>query len=163
MAHVWAAETDTRTDVGVLIAAAKDHDDSGAAHELGERLVRFVASADVSPGTVVPVPAHRVPPVPVPAVLAAALAAAPWFVPGAELLERRAPGPRVRDQPLTDRQSTVVAAEYHVVGDVVGATIVLVDDVVLTGTTLEHLARLLRDAGAARVEAVVAARSRRNG
>ena len=43
----------------------------------------------------------------------------------------------------------------------VGHQVVLVDDVVLTGTTLRYITRLLEDAGATRVVAVVAARTRR--
>jgi ComF family protein len=42
---------------------------------------------------------------------------------------------------------------------IVGRSILLVDDVATTGTTLNEAARVLKRAGAARVEAVVAARA----
>ena len=54
----------------------------------------------------------------------------------------------------------VESAGYVVTGDVAGRSVVLVDDVVLTGTTLGFLAELLVDAGALEVIAVVVCRTR---
>ena len=68
---------------------------------------------------------------------------------------------RLRDTPLQQRLAVVEAAGYEVKSPVGGHGIVLVDDVVLTGTTLRYLAQLLQEAGATRVTAVVAARTRR--
>ena len=56
----------------------------------------------------------------------------------------------------------VRAADYEVVEDVEGRHVVLVDDVVLSGTTLSHVADLLLAAGAASVQPIAIARSRRS-
>ena len=68
---------------------------------------------------------------------------------------------RLRDLDPTERPATVLAADYEVVEDVGGRHVVLVDDVVLSGTTLDHVADLLLAAGAASVRPVAIARSRR--
>ena len=68
---------------------------------------------------------------------------------------------RLRDLDPTERPATVLAADYEVVEDVGGRHVVLVDDVVLSGTTLDHVADLLLAAGAASVRPVATARSRR--
>ncbi|MEZ5168428.1 MAG: phosphoribosyltransferase family protein, partial [Acidimicrobiales bacterium] len=81
--------------------------------------------------------------------------------PCAPLLERRHRTALLRDTAPEDRVALVAAAGYRVTGSVDGASVVLVDDVVLTGTTLEHLASLLVAAGARGVDAVVACRTRR--
>ena len=61
----------------------------------------------------------------------------------------------------SSRSATVLAADYEVVEDVGGRHVVLVDDVVLSGTTLDHVADLLLAAGVASVRPVAIARSRR--
>ena len=68
---------------------------------------------------------------------------------------------RLRDLDPTERPATVLAADYEVVEDVGGRHVVLVDDVVLSGTTLDHVADLLLAAGVASVRPVAIARSRR--
>jgi predicted amidophosphoribosyltransferase len=55
----------------------------------------------------------------------------------------------------------VLGADYEVVEDVGGRHVVLIDDVVLSGTTLDHVADLLLAAGAASVRPIAIARSRR--
>jgi predicted amidophosphoribosyltransferase len=78
-----------------------------------------------------------------------------------DLIERRTSTRSLREVEPADRLETARAAGYTVAPIVPGTTVVLVDDVVLTGTTLSHLAGCLRSAGATGVVGVVAARSRR--
>ena len=92
------------------------------------------------------------------------LAAAVANAIGAELawvVDRRRPMSPLRDVPTATRPAFVGSAGYEVVARVFGRRVVLVDDVVLTGTTLEFLAGLLIDAGAVEVSALVACRTRR--
>ncbi|NDH85331.1 MAG: hypothetical protein EBY65_10800 [Acidimicrobiia bacterium] len=67
----------------------------------------------------------------------------------------------MRDLDSSERPAVVRAADYEVVEEVEGRHVVLVDDVVLSGTTLSHVADLLLAAGAASVRPVAIARSRR--
>ena len=76
-------------------------------------------------------------------------------------MERRVATPPLRHLAPEARPDAAVAADYRIGGAVDGAHIVLVDDVILTGTTVVHVADRLRAAGAVRVDAVVLARSRR--
>lgn len=77
------------------------------------------------------------------------------------------PIPALRKLRASPPQSTLTAAErrtnlrgcFATRVDVAGRSIVLVDDVATTGTTLSECARTLLDAGAARVVGVVLARS----
>jgi ComF family protein len=61
------------------------------------------------------------------------------------------------------RRARNVRDAFAVVGEVRGASIALVDDVMTTGATLAEAARTLRRAGAARVECWVLARTLRPG
>ena len=160
MGNYWRGDIDERSELGELIASAKDLGSAAALGQLERSLVGFVVSLGLSADClVVPVPpgpdrdAHPVP------SLAAAVATAL----GADVVavvERRRATARLRDTPPKRRRAVVEAAGYEIAGDVTGHHVVLVDDVILTGTTLGFLAGLLVDAGAARVDAVVAGRTR---
>ncbi len=122
------------------------------------------------PAPSVPASSVPVPSVPAPSaeddrpkladLLAASLAAAGAgeYRPG--LLTKTNPTPRMRYVDPERRAEVVDSAGYRVREPVVGRDIVVVDDVVLTGTTLCAVAACLRDAGAVSVTAAVAARTR---
>ena len=168
MGTYWCEDSDIPTPLGELIAAAKDHESETAVTTLQAQLSDFARSLDLPsaatgpPGNIVVVPVpngsgrkRR---------LAPALARAVAEAMGATLSEavhKRNVTARLRDTPVQQRLALVEAAGYEVTGSVEGHQVVLVDDVVLTGTTLTHLAQLLHQAGASSVSAVVAARTRR--
>ena len=156
-----------RTEVGELVHRAKDSGDEAAAAELGRVLARLVGrslppSAGPAP-LVVGVPSHPAPAVDLPAVLAAALAAAGIGEHRPGLLVRHRRTPKLRDIAADParRYDMAVEAGYEVTEPVAGRSVVLVDDVILTGATLRFIAAKLRTAGAASVTAAAAARTRR--
>lgn len=77
-----------------------------------------------------------------------------------DLLVRGSRTFRVRDVPPALRPAAVAKVGYEVAFDVAGCTVILVDDVILTGSTIRAVSALLGAAGAAGVVAVVAARTR---
>lgn len=162
-----ASGAPTRTEVGELVHRAKDSGDEAAAAELGHRLARLVRrSLPPQAGPlplVVGVPSHPVRVVNLPAVLAEALAAAGIGEHRPGLLVRRHQTQKLRNlaPDAAQRLDTVAAAGYEVAEPVAGRAVVLVDDVVLTGTTLRFIAAELLAAGAESVTAVAAARTRR--
>lgn len=162
-----ASGVPTRTKVGELVHRAKDSGDEAAAAELGRHLARQVRrslppQADLVP-LVVGVPSHPVPAVNLPAVLAEALAAAGIGEHRPGLLVRRHRTQKLRDlgPDAAQRLDEVAAAGYEVAEPVAGRAVVLVDDVILTGTTLQFIAAKLQAAGADPVTATAAARTRR--
>jgi ComF family protein len=58
-----------------------------------------------------------------------------------------------------DERHRNVRGAFEVTGDVRGRTLLIVDDVMTTGSTLNEIARILRQAGAARVDNLVVART----
>ena len=165
----WRPDRDGRTGIGELVHRAKDQGDPGAATELAERFARLVGvlpGADGgSPRLVTPVPSG-------PAVdgsgdrphlaelLAASLAAAGAGEYRPHLLAKSNPTPRMRHVDPERRVEVAASAGYRAREPVAGRHIVVVDDVVLTGTTLNTVATCLLGAGAASVTAAVAARTR---
>ncbi|MDE0606036.1 MAG: phosphoribosyltransferase [Acidimicrobiaceae bacterium] len=171
MGAYWREDHNLQTPLGELIASAKDHHSATAVTRLQEQLSDFVHGLETTSGAAAEPHADTLA-VPVPngsgsnRRLVPALASAVADAMGAsvcEALTRQETMVRMRDTPLQQRLAVVQAAGYEIGGQVAGHGVVLVDDVVMTGTTLRYLARLLRDAGAARVIAVVAAQTRRAG
>lgn len=161
-----ASEVPTRTELGELVHRAKDSSDEAAAAELGRSLAWLVRRSLPSAGPVplvAGVPSHPTPAVDLPAVLAEALAAAGIGEHRPGLLIRRHRTQKLRDlgTDTAQRLDTVAAAGYEVTEPVAGRSVVLVDDVILTGATLRFIAAKLRAAGAASVTAAAAARTRR--
>ena len=176
MGTYWCEHSDTPTPLGALIAAAKDHESETALTALKAQFGDYVRSLDLPSATTRPAgdpaagPEGDVVVVPVPngtgrtRQLAPALAESAAEANGATLrraVSKRNVTARLRDTPVQQRLALVEAAGYEVTGSVAGHEVVLVDDVILTGTTLTHLVGLLKQAGAASVSAVVAARTRR--
>ncbi len=160
MGPYWFDHDDRPTPLGELLSGAKDRRDPEALRSLEVLLREFTRTLDI-PGSplvaaVPPGPDRHAHPVPaLAAVVAEALA-----LPVAEIL-RRGPAPtRLRGTPVARRRAVVETVGYAVDGDVDGRRVLLVDDVILTGTTLHYLAELLMAAGAERVDAVVACRTR---
>ena len=175
MGAYWCEHSDTPTPLGALIAAAKDHESETALTALKAQFGDYVRSLDLHSATTRPAgdPAGRpegdIVVVPVPngtgrtRQLAPALAESAAEAIGATqrgAVRKRNVTVRLRDAPVQQRLALVEAAGYEVTGSVAGRELILVDDVILTGTTLNHLARLLKQAGTASVSAVVAARTR---
>lgn len=158
----WEPDAEVMTALGALVGAAKDDGNVTALRELEGLLSVFVLGLDLPTGPLVaavpPGPGRGAHPVP---SLAACVAEALDVDAVGSVLTRSAATPRLRDTPPAHRRDVVEAAGYAVNAPVRGRPVVLVDDVVLTGTTLEYLAELLLAAGATEVVAVVAARTRR--
>lgn len=165
----WQPDRDERTGIGDLVHRAKDQRDPGAASELAGRFASLATAlpeaAGGLPRLVVPVPSG-----PVPAgdgdrpdlamLLASSLAAAGAGECRPSLVVKSNPTPRLRHLGPERRAEVAASAGYTAGEPAAGRHIVVVDDVVLTGTTLNAVAACLRDAGAASVTAAVAARTR---
>ena len=177
MGAYWCDDSDTPTELGELIAAAKDHESQTALNALKSQLSNFVCSLNLHSAATCAAcgssacgsSACRIVVVPVPnglgrkrrlAPVLASSAAEAMGAPLREAVLKRNATVRLRDTPVEHRLALVESAGFEVTGSVADLQVVLVDDVVLTGTTLAHLAGLLKQAGAASVSAVVAARAR---
>ena len=77
------------------------------------------------------------------------------------VVERRNVTARLRDVEPADRAAVAQAGGYVITAECAGMNVVVLDDVVLTGTTVRHVGELLAAAGAASVVGVVLARTRR--
>jgi predicted amidophosphoribosyltransferase len=163
LGEYWHRDERRRTDLGRLIHAAKDEQQATAAERLAEKIVVLAPALveSAAPVLVAAVPSNPAPTVHLPTVLAQALAMAGSGDWADDLIERQTATRSLRDVEPADRLEVARAAGYTVGPIRPGTTVVLVDDVVLTGTTLSHVAGCLRSAGATRVVGVVAARSRR--
>lgn len=154
-------EHGSRTAVGDLVAHAKDDREADAtlalARLVGEWATGLSLPADPIVTAVPPNPAR---PDHLAATLAAAVAVALEAPLVLDLLERRFPTPRLRDTAVAARPAMADAAGYVADPVAIGRNVVILDDVVLTGTTLGHLAQRLLDAGAESVTPLVAARTR---
>ena len=165
----WRSDRDERTEVGELVHRAKDLDDPGAATELAERFACLAgglpATGDDSLRLVTPVPSTAADcsddRLQLTKLLASSLAAAGAgeYQPG--LVVKTNPTPRMRHVEPERRAEVAASAGYRAHNPVAGRHIVIVDDVMLTGTTLNAVATCLLDAGAASVTAAVAVRTRR--
>jgi predicted amidophosphoribosyltransferase len=156
----WVEGVARLSSLGSLMRAAKERQDAEALATLQYRLVEFVDGLELPDDPLVlavpPAPDRDAHPVP---ALARAVAAH-LGVAMAEALARERVTPRLRDTPIEERRRVVEQAGYAVTGDVAGRAVVLVDDVILTGTTLRFLAGILIAAGARSVDAVVVCRTR---
>jgi predicted amidophosphoribosyltransferase len=154
-------EAGQRSAVGELVALAKDQGDRQAAMQLAE-LMGVWALTLTLPGDpiVTAVPPNPRTPDHLAATLAAGVATALEAPLVLDLIERRFATDRLRDTPVAERPAMADAAGYVVDPISLGRNVVLLDDVVLTGTTLGHLAQLLRGEGAASISCLIAAETR---
>ncbi len=154
-----------RSELGRLIHGLSSQPDPDAFDTLVGLLARWIETLDLPDDAVmVAVPAaepRNAAGENLPTRLAEELAVATGRPFEATWLSRARTGPRLRDLPADGRAEVVQEAGYRADPAVAGRDLVLVDDVLLTGTTISHLADLALQAGAASVTAVVAARTRR--
>ena len=158
----WQPDRDERTEIGELIHRAKDQGDPRAGSELAERFARLAAAmpepAGGLPRLVAPVPSGHRPHLVEQLASSLAAAGAGEYRPG--LVVKSNPTPRLRHVDPEHRAEVAASAGYRTREPVAGRHIVVVDDVVLTGTTLNAVAACLLEAGAASVTAAAAARTR---
>ncbi|MBT5580546.1 MAG: ComF family protein [Acidimicrobiaceae bacterium] len=160
-AQYWNDEG-ARSAVGELVAACKDHGDSHAALDLARLMGEWAVTLTLPDDPVVTaVPPNPARPDHLAATLGAAVATALNAPLVLDLIERRFATERLRDTPVAERQAMAESAGYVVDPIAVGRNVVLIDDVMLTGTTLGHLAQLLHAAGAASITPLIAAQTRR--
>ncbi|NCG22735.1 MAG: hypothetical protein GWP47_01190 [Actinobacteria bacterium] len=143
-AQYWNDEG-VRSAVGELVAASKDHGDSQAAVDLARLMGEWALTLPLPDDPIVTaVPPNPARPDHLAATLAAAVATALEVPLVLDLIERRFATERLRDTPMAERPAMADAAGYGVDPIAVGRNIVLLDAVVLPGTTLGHLTQLLR-------------------
>lgn len=162
MGDHWHPDGLERTPVGILVARAKDGREPDAIVELAGLVARWATALDLPDNAVV----TAVAPNPqrddhLAEELAAAVAAVLESPLALDLVVRRHTTSRLRDTDPANRSALAEAAGYVINPAVAGRSVVLVDDVVLTETTISHIAGLLREAGASDVVGLVATRTRR--
>ena len=163
MGEHWHPEGFQRTPLGALVARAKDDREPEAISELaelfGQWATTLVLPHDLVVTAVAPSPERddRLA-----EAMAAAVAVAVDRPLALYLVERRHATSRLRDADPSERPALTQAAGYSVDPAARGRSVVLVDDVVLTGTTINHVAALLGEEGALEVVGLVATRTRRD-
>ena len=183
----WRPGCDQRSDIGWMVHRAKDQDDLGAAAALAGRFAglaeTLAKTPDGSDRLVVPVPPTvpqagsgdgRLPADDTEAMvtdagfdgrplvdgLARSLAAAGAGQYRRDLVVRTAVTPRLRHVDPQQRPELAARAGYRASQAAGGRHVLVVDDVILTGTTVAAVAACLYEAKAASVTAAVAARPR---
>jgi len=170
MGEHWSADLSRPTKLGTTVSLAKDQNDHSARSRLCQLLGEFACSQRPlaghpceSPDAVLVV---AVPPNPtvhdhLATHLAEAVASALGHHLDPELIIRHYPTARQRDTDPAHRRATAESAGYEVTRPLGGATVILVDDVIMTGTTVALVSEMLFAAGAGRVEVVIASQTRR--
>jgi hypothetical protein len=157
-----------RTSMGELVFKAKAYSNKGGDPEAAEQLAgRFAESFSVHPGVarcdvVTSVPAN--PPkegIDLPGVLGDALATRIGrpFEPG--LITKIRPTPQIKNLP-NDQKAEALMGAFEPTSPMDLRRIVVVDDILRSGTTLGHMAAVAREAGAADVIGLVATKTARD-
>jgi len=158
----WEEDRDVRTSLGALMHAAKDQGEQAAVDELAAYMAAWAQTLDIGDQSViVGVPSSPDRSGHVVSAIAGSVANGLGIELADQTLTRTTSTPRLRDLDPNERRAAAVAGGYIVDAVVAGREVVLVDDVILTGTTLGYLAELIFDAGATSVRALVATRARR--
>lgn len=161
MGDYWQPDRAERTELGELIHAAKDRRDAAATAGLEALLAAWARRLALpARGLLVAVPASPDRPNPILDDLYRRFAATAGLTAAPTVVRHRSTQ-RLRDLEPAARPAVAQAAGYEVLDGCAGRPIVLIDDVVLTGTTLHHVGGLLLDAGATSVIGLALARSRR--
>ncbi len=168
MGDHWTDDLSELTELGRLITLAKDRDNAEACEIIGRLIGEFVVGrhrlarhpSKSANATVV----ASVPPNPtilnhLPGRLAESVAEALGQRLDPELITRSNHTVRLRDTDPSERRNVAEHAGYNVTRPLDGASVVLVDDVIMTGTTVEYITELLLAAGAGSVDVVVASRT----
>lgn len=144
-----------------LIHRLKYYGDEPAGRYLGTELGKLVAGLNSSPAwdAIVPVPLHWTRKWSRGFNQSLILAGALSNTTGLLILSALRRVKRTKDQTRLSRQERLanVRGAFHVVKDVVGKKLLLLDDVTTTGATLEECRRVLADAGASQISAAVVA------
>lgn len=160
-------EAEGRSEVGELVYRAKTYvgklGDRVAAQELSARISEQfgrhprIRSADV----IIGIPANP-PKEPhnLPEVLAEDMAKTFGASPGHGILIKRRPTQEIKNLTDADKLAALEGA-YEVTADLQGANVVIVDDLVFSGSTLNYVGQLLRERGAGSTIGVVATKTRR--
>ena len=165
----WHPDRDERTGLGMLLHRAKDLADPAAVRQLAERFAGLASilpdAPDGSPRLVAPVPSNPASAcgdtrLSLAECLADSLASAGAgeFRPG--LVVKGNATPRLRHVDPERRAEVAASARYRASELAAGRHIVVVDDVILTGTTLTAVTACLQEAGTASVTVAAAARTR---
>jgi len=161
-----------RTETGLLVYQAKDCSEPAAVSELSQRFALLAGVLPTLPDSGSSRLVTAVPLMPenehdyntrphLAQILAKSLAASGVGDYRCDLVVRTNPTVRMRHVAVQQRDEVAAAAGYQAFDSLVaGNHIVLVDDVLLTATTLNVLSDCLRDAGVASVLAAVFARTR---
>jgi predicted amidophosphoribosyltransferase len=172
----WAVDLhwrgDQRTPLGDLLHRAKTYankpGERAAAEQLGrclawwaDHLARDVPVSNIGTADVVCCVPDNPPKVPynLPEVLGAHVAAALGVEYAPRLLRKVRPTSEVKYTVDRDAKVAELRSAFVVDGDVAGKVVVVVDDLVLSGATLETIARALRHAGARKVFALTATKA----
>ncbi len=158
----WEPDRGQKTELGELITRAKELNDAAAAAELANRMASWACNIELPAAPIVtavaPNPSR---PDRLAQILAAGVAEATGATLALSAVTRRYRTARLRDTAPPDRPQVADSAGYEVSSAVSGLAVVLVDDVILTGTTIRHVASLLLGAGASSVVGLTASRTRR--
>lgn len=168
----WALEVHMtpsgRGEVGSIVYRAKTYRPKRGDRRAAESLAELMAArAWLHPGItgaswIVGVPANPPKePYNLPELLAGEISTRVGIRHGAGLLRKLRPTPEIKSLPNEEKPAAIEGA-YEVTRRLDGDSIVLVDDLLYSGTTISHLGNLLRGAGASRVIGLVATKTRRS-
>lgn len=172
----WATDLhwkgDRRSAVGELVYAAKTYGtnkrgDASAADRLGRCLGWWAAHLVINGASqmdradvVCPVPSNpSKDPYNLPDVLAAAVANSLGVPHEPHLVRKRRPTPQLKYLADAATNSRVLDDVFQVTADVAGKVVVVIDDIVRSGSTLEAVGTALTKAGADRIIALVATKA----
>lgn len=172
MGEHWLEDLSALSRLGRLVSRAKDQDEVQASEIVCRLLGEFVSSIPRLAGhpsqsgnamVVAAVPSSPTSTDHLATLLGEAVAESLDQHLDRELIARHHQTARLRDTEPSKRRIIAERAGYEVTRPLNEASVLLVDDVIMTGTTVGLIAELLVEAGAASVDVVVASRTVRRG